>query len=81
MIGIPLPRRHGDRQPREQAVPCQMCGYYQDRPRTMTWNRSALCDGHEAGAEQIRRAAVESFVLRGYSRQIAEQIVTRAGAR
>jgi hypothetical protein len=42
-----------DRQPREQAVPCQDCGMTPDRsgrrvPKTMTWNDSARCDEHEA---------------------------------
>jgi len=38
-------------QTREHTVPCQLCGVDRTatgvRPRTLTWNTSALCDRHE----------------------------------
>lgn len=35
-------------QPRDKAVPCQHCGLRNGKPRRMTWNRSGVCDAHEA---------------------------------
>lgn len=44
----------------------------------MTWNDSALCDGHEAA--QVRDDAVDALVESGYGRQAAEHIVARTSS-
>lgn len=86
---IPAPR-DGERQPREQPCPCSVCGFYKSHgrlvARTLTWNPSGLCNGHEAAqlareACDAARDAVERLVAAGCGRQIAEQIITRAGGR